>query len=262
MPEVESYELGEPNWVEVSSPDVQVSKRFYGGLLGWSSYDVTDAFVGDFSIFTLGDATGPETAGLTRMADDTITATWTCYFNVQNASAAAERVRQAGGLVYMEATDVAHLGRVALAADPQGAEFGLWQPYAFAGCGVVGELNTVSKVGLVTRDPIAAQRFYGHVLGWKEPAVYQGMVVESVYEWEIVGRLFPFMLLANEELLGEGLRAYWLPYVVVADCDASLAEAVVLGGSVNIPLTQSMFGPSAIIKDPTSARLGLLQQRS
>jgi predicted enzyme related to lactoylglutathione lyase len=261
MPEMSSYTPGEPNWIEVSSPDIESTKTFYGGLFGWSSYNVSDAFVGDFSIFTLGEATGPEVAGLTSMADDTVAGTWTCYFSVQSASEAAEKVREADGRVHMEATDVAHLGRVVLAADTLGAGFGLWQPYALPGCAVVGEPNTMSWLGLVSRDITASQDFYGHVLGWKEPTVFQGLVVDSVYEWEIADRPVAFMLHADEQLLDDDRPAFWLPYLVVADCDATLTRAVALGGTVILSSTQTRYGRCGAIKDPTSAPLGLLQHR-
>jgi predicted enzyme related to lactoylglutathione lyase len=262
MPEMRSYKPGEPNWIEVSSPDIEATKTFYGGLFGWSSYNVSDAFVGDFSIFTLGDVTGPEVAGLTSMADDAVEGAWTCYFSVQDASEAAEKVREAGGRVHLEPTDVAHLARVVLAADTQGVSFGLWQPYALPGCAVVGEPNTMGWSGLVSRDITASWTFYGHVLGWEEPTVSQGLAVDSVYEWEIADQPVAFMVHADEQLLDHDRPAIWLPYLVTADCDAALARAVALGGSVIMPSTQTRYGRCAAIKDPTSAPLGLLQHRA
>ncbi|MFC5753235.1 VOC family protein [Actinomadura rugatobispora] len=261
MPEKTAYEPGEPNWIEISSPDVEAATAFYGGLFGWSSYSVSDPFVGDFTIFTLGDVTGPEVAGLTSLADDTVSATWTCYFTVRDASKAADAVRRAGGRVYMEATDVAHLCRVVLAADDQGAGFGLWQPRALAGCGVVGEPNTVNWMGLVSRDTAAARDFYRRVLGWKEPTVAQGLLVDSVYEWRIADGPVAFMVLADEELLDDDLPAFWLPYFVVADCEATVAAAKALGGSVIMPCTDTRYGPCAAVQDPASAPLGLFQRR-
>src|SRR4051812_2662277 len=113
MPEMPSYEPGAPSWVELASPDVRLSRRFYQGLFGWGSYTLTDAQVAAYEVFTLGGtADGPPIAGLDALADPAAEPTWTCYFRVVDAAAAAAAVVEAGGQVMAEPTDAGHLGRM------------------------------------------------------------------------------------------------------------------------------------------------------
>ncbi|GAA2398525.1 VOC family protein [Actinomadura vinacea] len=260
MPEITSYEPGSPNWVELSSPDIEASKAFYCELFDWSVYTVADHWVGDFSIFTRGDVTGPEVAGLTSLADDSISATWICYFSVNDADAAADAVLEAGGQVHMEPTNVAHMGRVVLAADTQGAGFGLWQPFAFPGAALFDEPNTVSWVELACGDTGKAMDFYGRVLGWSGPTEMQG-VVSTYYVWRVGGRRVAGVVRAAGRRLSGDVPARWMPYFAVPDCEASVAQAERLGGTVRLPCTDTPNGRFSVLSDPTSATLAIIKRR-
>ena len=52
---------------------------------------------------------------------------WTTYLATENADATAEKVTAAGGKLISEPFDVMDAGRMAVAADPAGAVFGIWQ---------------------------------------------------------------------------------------------------------------------------------------
>ena len=53
---------------------------------------------------------------------------WVSYVAVEDADAAAARVRQLGGTVCAEPWEVGEAGRMAVVIDPAGAAFALWQP--------------------------------------------------------------------------------------------------------------------------------------
>ena len=46
MSEKTSYAPGEPIWTDLSSPDLAVSKAFYGPLLGWTPEAPEERFGG------------------------------------------------------------------------------------------------------------------------------------------------------------------------------------------------------------------------
>ena len=63
----------------------------------------------------------------------------------------------------MEPMDVMGQGRMAIARDPVGAQFGLWQGAAHIGCEVVNEPGALVRNDLVTATPEPARTFYASV---------------------------------------------------------------------------------------------------
>ncbi|CAM5285243.1 hypothetical protein STENM327S_02673 [Streptomyces tendae] len=86
---------------------------------------------------------------------------WSVYFHTPDAAALTARIRAAGGQVVTPPHPVGDLGTAALAADPDGAVFGLWQPGRHPGFGRRHEPGTFAWAELYTRDTQAANAFYG-----------------------------------------------------------------------------------------------------
>ena len=61
-------------------------------------------------------------------------------------------------------------GRIAIAADPAGAVFGVWQLGEHRGAQLVNEPGAWAMSALSTPDPEAAKAFYGAVFGWETEA--------------------------------------------------------------------------------------------
>ncbi|TDE33274.1 VOC family protein [Actinomadura sp. 6K520] len=257
MPEMTSYAEGAPSWVELLSPDTAGAKAFYGGLLGWGSYTMTLPNA-DYEIFTLGKSTDHAVAGMMAAADDGVKPTWTCYFNVDDLESAVARVGEAGGTVFVKGSNVAQLGRLALVADIEGAGFGLWKPYTWVGAAVVDEPGTMSRVELICRDADAAQRFYSHVLGWKDPVRSEGIASDNCFEWEIGGRPVTGAV-CTDQSLPAGAVAYWMPYFAVTDSDDAAVGAVELGGTLQRPSSDTPTGRVALLSDPSGAALAVIQ---
>jgi predicted enzyme related to lactoylglutathione lyase len=91
---------------------------------------------------------------------------WSTYVNVDDADAIVARVTGAGGQVMLPPMDVMDVGRMAVFADPVGAVFGVWQPRAHKGAGIVNEVGTYSWSELITTDVDGAKAFYAAVFGW------------------------------------------------------------------------------------------------
>ncbi|MFA1540847.1 VOC family protein [Actinomadura monticuli] len=254
MPEMTSYPPGFPTWAELASPAPERSKDFYRDLFGWYSYTLT-ADVGEYEIFTLGDVQGPEVGGMLTLDDDSLPSSWSCYFRTDDIPACLDSVRAAGGLVLVEPTDVADLGRMAVCSDPEGADFALWYPYRLQGAGAAREPSTLCWVELASREFHAARAFYGAVFGWKAvDRDYYGTVYTNwkIGDWSVAG------LVAMDERWPPDYPAHWIPYFQVADCDASTAKAAELGGRVRIPPADVEPGRFSMVTDPTGARLALL----
>jgi len=99
-------------------------------------------------------------------APDGMPTVWTTYMAVDDADAAAKRGTGNGGALMMEPMDVMSLGRMAVATDPTGAAFGMWQAVDHIGSSLVNEPGAVTWTELATRDLDAAKRFYSAVFGY------------------------------------------------------------------------------------------------
>jgi predicted enzyme related to lactoylglutathione lyase len=118
-------EPGTVIWNELITTDPSAAK-FYERVLGVTTSRMDDPAMGEYTMFmvngeTVGGITAPQTAGEPSR--------WHVYFAVADADAAAAKITELGGSVLAEPFDTP-VGRMAVAADPQGAAFSIIQPPA------------------------------------------------------------------------------------------------------------------------------------
>lgn len=151
------YPTGVPCWVDLGVPDVGAGLAFYHGLFGWEG-EIGPADVGHYTTCTLG---GRPVAGLMgRRPGQEGPVAWTTYLAADDADAVIDRVRAAGGTAIVPPMDVLTFGRMAVAADPTGGVFGVWQAGDHRGAGVVNEPGAVVWNELYTPDSARAEDFY------------------------------------------------------------------------------------------------------
>jgi predicted enzyme related to lactoylglutathione lyase len=108
---------------------------------------------------------------------------------------------------------------------------------------------------LITDDAEAAQRFYGGLFGWtfeksKGPRGADYLVVRD-------GGVFIAGVVTRPDPPDGSEFSRWLPYVSVADVDASADRARSAGGRVAVAPVDVPLGRVAAIVDPAGAALGL-----
>jgi predicted enzyme related to lactoylglutathione lyase len=163
MPDRDGYIAGVPCWIDTSQPDPEQAAEFYGGLFGW---EIENAMPADSpGKYLMARIRGRDAAAISSQQQEG-PATWNTYVQVDSADATAEAVRRAGGTVLSEPFDVFDSGRMAVLADPQGAEFRVWQPGSMPGATVVNEHGSINFNDLQTNDIEGAKAFYGEVFGW------------------------------------------------------------------------------------------------
>ena len=116
------YQAGMPVWFDVLAGDLEVSERFYREVVGWPTRRLTIADQEqDFYTSVVG---GRSVSGVGRSGyfGEDIPSRWRIYFGVEDADAAARRVRELGGTVIVEPFDFT-FGRMVEVADPHGACF-------------------------------------------------------------------------------------------------------------------------------------------
>jgi predicted enzyme related to lactoylglutathione lyase len=254
MPEQTSYEAGTPSWVDFSTPDLDASIAFYGGLFGWEVPEAENSEqTGGYRQAT---KDGHPVAGMMPQMQEGQPTAWTTYISVADAEATAAAVASAGGAVIAEPMQVLDLGKMAIFADPTGAAFGIWQPLSFIGAGLVNEPGAIAWNELNTRDLAAAKEFYGAVFGWE----FEDMESpEGLYSMiQLGGRPVGGILDMAGRGVPEQIPAHWQVYFGVEDTDATLEAAKGSGGGVMVEPIDIPFGRFAILTDPHGASFAVI----
>jgi hypothetical protein len=110
---------------------------------------------------------------------------------------------------------------------------------------------------LMTTDLAAARAFYAAVAGWGARDVSTPDLAYALFiaDTAPVGGLME--LPENARKMGATPR--WMGYVAVDDADAAAAQIRRLGGAVLVPPTDSNIGRIAVIADPQTATLALVE---
>ncbi|MGP3952128.1 VOC family protein [Streptomyces sp. 7N604] len=216
--------LGAPCWAELGTSDPEGAAAFYSRLFGWRAETDPRPEAGGYTMLLLDDE---PVAGLSPIQQEGQPVAWTMSVAVADADETAGDIRKAGGSVLMDPGDVFDLGRFAVAADPGGAVFTLWQARTFRGAARLNEPGTLCWVELATRDTAAAEAFYSSVFGWSTEG-------EEYVHWGVGGENFGGMVKMDERY-PEGLPPHWTLYFAVLNVDAAVNTAAKLGGRVGYP---------------------------
>jgi uncharacterized protein len=254
MPTMTSYRHGVPAWIDVSSPDVEASAAFYASLFGWEVGPDMGPDAGGYRLFSLN---GHSVAGIGPLMDGP--PSWTTYINVADLDATAAGIAPAGGTVVVPPMDLPDgSGRMAIAIDPTGGFFALYQagPNHF-GAAIVNEPGALTWNELNTRDTAAATAFYDRVLGWSttpmdpnDPSGYHLINVDG----RAVAGLNPM-----DHSFPPEVPTHWATYFAVADLDATIAQCAAIGGGVVAPRFDTPVGPMAVLSDPAGAMFSIGQ---
>ncbi|MFG2222468.1 VOC family protein [Streptomyces sp. NPDC048644] len=238
---------GAPCWVSLSTHDLGSAQDFYGPVLGWT---FRPGSLGDD--FSVALAEGQPVAGLGAVAPKWhLPVVWTPYFAVEGADDTAARIRERGATVAVGPLRLGH-GRVALAADRDGANFGFWEGRTPAWS--VGHGSAPPLLELRTRDAFDAAIFYAEVFGWASG--HPGGCDVVYADEEVVvsegGRTVATLRGGGVESAPDPhVRPQWHIHFHVADVERTAAAAAAAGGFVlPLPPTVGTSGPQAVIRDP------------
>jgi len=253
MTEMTSYAHGVPCWIDLMTPDRDVSTTFYESLFDWEAGEPGIAESGYYTQFTKRGLTvagmGQQDPGMAGMP-----ALWTTYLAVDDVAETADRVPDAGGTLLLPATDVFELGRMAMAVDPTGAIVGLWQGRSHIGAQLVNEPGTLCWNELATRDVAAAEAFFGELLGWTVDTSD-----DTYHQFEVGGRSVGGIMPMTPGRYPDDVPPHWMPYVAVADCDASATSATALHATVLVPPFDIPAGRVAVVRDPLGAMFSMIE---
>ncbi|MFD8482026.1 VOC family protein [Kitasatospora sp. NPDC059673] len=246
------WPAGTPCWVDLSVDDIDKAVAFYGGLLGWE-FQRGGPEMGGYSLAL---KNGAHVAGIgPKMMPDMPTA-WTTYVATDDLDATVAKITAAGGTILSPAMDVMTLGRMAIATDPAGAVFGLWQSGDHTGFGVANEDSTVTWNENMSRDYEANRKFYGDVFGYRYDEVPNDTMKYATLNLRhgTVGGIGE--LPAN---LPPEIKAHWMLFFAVPNIESAMAKLPGLGGRITQPLLDTPYGRMAVATDDQGAAFTLVQ---
>ncbi|WP_430334583.1 VOC family protein [Rhodococcus sp. ACT016] len=249
-----SYVQGTPSWVDLQTPDQAAAKDFYTTLFGWS-YDDQPMMEG--LVYSIARVRGEQVAAIAPepAGSSPAVARWNTFLAVDDVDASAAEVEPAGGNLVLPAFDVGQAGRMAVVADPTGAEVVLWQARDHIGATLVNETGTLIWNELVTDRPDSALAFYRTVVGLGSAA----MPIPGSGDYTVL------------QVNGDGVGGcvppprpdvpnHWHVYFCVENVDATVAQAVEAGGALMAdPFDMPSVGRMAVLADPQGAVFSVMQ---
>jgi uncharacterized protein len=251
MGERDSHEHGTFSWTDLSTPDAEASKSFYGGLFGW---EFDDSPIPGGGVYVMARLGGRAAAAMFETSERH--PAWASYVTVDDAEEIAGRARELGANALAEPFDVMDVGRMATLQDPTGAVFCVWQPRTSVGAEVVNGHGALSLNQLNTTDPEAARRFYSDLFGWRIEEVQGGPgTYWGIYRGE---RTNGGMMQMPP---GQDAPPHWLVYFGIDDIDAAAERIESGGGRLVVEKMDVPGGQVLVAQDPQGATFALFEGR-
>lgn len=262
----EHWRPGTPCWTELAVEDVESAKAFYGPLLGWSFERSPSEHA-----LVLATVDGIEAAGISEIHEDVLRSPseevgrpsgWLTYFATNDLNATVEAVSKLDGQVLLPPRPVGTRGVKAVACDPTGAPFGLWQAGDSIGAAYVRDPGSFVWDDLRSPNPAVARDFYVQLFGFRSEPLPPEMGEANGYEtyahpdeeWPL-GGIGPMM--------GEEDSApYWLVYFQVRDITTALEFVETTGGQIVQRAFDTPFGRMARSATRRAANSGSCSPRS
>lgn len=229
---------GQPCWIDASVPDAAAREglmAFLGSLFGWT-YDVGPPETGSY---TMAMSEGAPVAALGEFPEGA--GFWTTYLRADDIEVTAGKVVEHGGQVFMGPMQVMDAGWMALAVDPVGAIFGLWQPIEFAGFEAYGRAGAACWFDHVSTDTQRAADFYS--------ATFDRPLARMDGDGSL-------LVMAGDDGVAsfsgapEGAPAAWMPIIGVASVDEAEIRATAAGGSILASRMEVPGGIASVVSAP------------
>jgi predicted enzyme related to lactoylglutathione lyase len=115
----------------------------------------------------------------------------------------------------------------------------------------------------MSKDPLAARRFYSEVVGWK---IDERPTAGSTMDYRMISAgdsLIGGVFMLTDEMCQQGASPCWMMYLGVDDVDAFVKETALSGGSVLMPAFDiANVGRIAMVSDPQGAAFYVMRGNS
>lgn len=110
---------------QLNTSDPERAQAFYLKLFGWRIEEMPSDLQTYWGLFR-GEAEESLNGGMMALPEGDPVSHWFVYFTVENADDAVARIEELGGSILVQPMEI-QAGRIAVAADPQGAPFALFE---------------------------------------------------------------------------------------------------------------------------------------
>jgi uncharacterized protein len=213
-------------WYELITADMDAARVFYTKVMGWGARDASVPGRA-YTLLTAGTAA---VSGLMDLPEDArkmgASPGWVGYVGVDDVDAAADRIKRLGGVVHVPPTDVPHISRFSVFADPQSARLALlkWLKPGQEQPIEPGTPGRVSWHELLADDWEKALTFYSELFGWQRADSDIGEL-DTYHLFSAGGQAIGGMVTKPPTIPAP----FWLFYFNVSDIDAA-AQRVKAGG--------------------------------
>jgi uncharacterized protein len=249
--------VGKIVFLELVTPNLAASKRFYGSLLGWSFQDMNVNGARYAQATLQGDPVGgmierPIPSGEQRQP------AWLSFISVRDTDAVTRTATANGARLLFGPRDVPRRGREAIFADPQGAVFAILDSSSGDPPDAQTDMGEWIWSSLITSDADAGAAFY------------QTLFDYDVFDLPTGSGSGQHVMFASDNYLrasansrpasASAMRPHWLNYIRVQDAGVMAQKVVELGGTVLVgPRVDRHGGRLAVVADPQGAVFGLLE---
>lgn len=243
-----AWPAGTPCWVDLTVKDFDEAAKFYASLFGWS-VSPGGPETGGYAVAT---KEGRPVAGLAPQMDPNQPLPgWITSLATDDVVDTTRKIHDAGGSVVVEPMDVLDLGRFAIASDPAGAVFGLWQARKHIG---------------FTLYNVPGAPCWNENLGteWElNKAFYKALFDYSYGDLSTDEFKYATIDLNGRPVGGIGQvstgPSMWKAYFHSANTDVTVGQVKELGGTVVTPPQDSPYGRMATVTDSQGHTFSVIQ---
>lgn len=258
MPTVTPHPPGTFCWPELGTTDLKAAAKFYSSLFGLTVFDASPAPEMQYYILR---QDGKDAAAIYQFGPDQamMPPAWMIYASVTNVAESTKKCEALGGKVVMPNIEVMDLGKLSVLQDPSGAFFAIWETVTHKGVTAMGTPGTFCWGELWTRDTAGAIKFYTQLFPWKSKT--DNSAGMQYTEWMVgeqpIGGMADLAMMGPH---GAQIPPHWLLYFMVADCDATVANAKKLGAAVvKEPMDIPKVGRFSVLMDPQGAAFAIIK---
>lgn len=255
MPNVDSPLVNRPAWFDLSTTDLAAAKALYGELFDWSFYDAGPE-MGHYNMAHTPSGRPAAAIAPKMPGQESGPVVWTVYWGTSDMDATVARIEAHGGRMMFPPMDIPGTGRMAIAFDPDGAAFGLWQANPFGGAGIEGEHGAMCWSEVNCRDGANNAAFYAAVFDLTAHKLDMPGVVYHTLHPKDGGDAVCGVLQMDEQW--EGIPPNWMPYFAVANLEQADAVWAKHGGKIITGPIPSPYGRIMVVQDPQGAYLSYM----
>lgn len=252
------FAAGEPAWIELSTDDPSAAVDFYADLFGWTVRD-EDLDGGQYHICSL---EGRDVAGIVdaELLHQNRSLGWLTYFATRDVHATIQRAGELHAATVVPPRLLPHAGTAAVAVDPFGAAFGLFQAGPRAGVQQLNRAGSLCWNELATGEPEQCLDFYRALFDFgthrEHSPTGRPYTVLTVDDLPVAG------MLELESVWPNVVPARWLPYLGVDSAAQAAEQVTALGGTPTIGPLETPHGTLHVVRDPGGFALSLIELRA